>query len=90
MIFQKPSNKQPTPSFQIENKVLQVTQVFNYLGLSLSPNGKFTLAVKKLADKAHRAMNSTRKKLDICKLPPNLAVKTFDSIISPILLYNSE
>jgi hypothetical protein len=63
----------------------------NYLGLSLSPNGKFTLAVKqRLADKAHRAMNSTRKKLDICKLPPNLAVKIFDSIISPILLYNSE
>ena len=41
MIFQKPSNKQPTPNFQIENKVLQVTQEYNYLGLSLSPNGKF-------------------------------------------------
>ena len=39
---------------------------------------------------AHRAMNSTRKKLDICKLPPHLAVKIFDSIISPILLYNPE
>ena len=90
MIFQKPSNKKPTPNFQIENKVLQVTQEYNYLGLSLSPNGKFTLAVKQLADKAHLAMNSTRKKLDICKLPPNLAVKIFDSIISPILLYNSE
>ena len=87
MIFQ---NHQINNPHQIENKVLQVTQEYNYLGLSLSPNGKFTLAVKQVADKAHHAMNSTRKKLDICKLPPNLAVKIFDSIISPILLYNSE
>jgi hypothetical protein len=28
IIFQKPSNKQPTPNFLIENKALQVTQEY--------------------------------------------------------------
>jgi hypothetical protein len=67
-----------------------VTHEYNYLGLKLTPNGKFTLAAKQLAEKAHRAINSTRRKLDISKLSPKLAIKIFDSIISPILLYNSE
>jgi hypothetical protein len=92
MIFQRPSNKQPIPNFYLENKTLQVTHEYNYLGLKLTPNGKFTLAAKQLAEKAHRAIliNATRRKLDINKLSPKLGIKIFDSIISPILLYNSE
>ena len=89
MIFQRPSNKQLIPNFYLENKTLQVTHEYNYLGLKLTPNGKFTLAAKQLAEKAHRANNATRRKLDISKLSPKLAIKIFDSIISPMLLYNS-
>jgi hypothetical protein len=90
MIFQRRSNKQPIPNFYLENKTLQVTHEYNYLGLKLTRNGKFTLAAKQLAEKAHRGINATRRKLDISKLSPKLAIKIFDSIISPILLYNSE
>ena len=46
--------------------------------------------VKQLADKAKHAMFSTKKKVDFHSLNPKLAIKIFDSIISPILLYNSE
>ena len=46
--------------------------------------------MKQLADKAKHAMFSTKKKVDFHSLNPKLAIKIFDSIISPILLYNSE
>ncbi|CAB3997093.1 Hypothetical predicted protein [Paramuricea clavata] len=90
MIFQKPMSKQQTPQFLFANKILQVTQDYNYLGLKLTTNGKFTIAMKQLADKAKHAMFSTKKKVDFHSLNPKLAIKIFDSIISPILLYNSE
>jgi hypothetical protein len=46
--------------------------------------------MKQLADKAKHAMFSTKKKVDFHSLNPKLAIKIFDSIISPIPLYNSE
>ena len=35
-------------------------------------------------------MCKIRKQIDFHQLPPKLACKIFDSVISPILLYNSE
>ncbi|CAB4012620.1 Hypothetical predicted protein [Paramuricea clavata] len=89
-IFQKPMSKQQTPQFLFANKILQVTQDYNYLGLKLTTNGKFTTAMKQLADNEKHAMFSTKKKVDFHSLNPKLAIKIFYSIISPILLYNSE
>lgn len=51
---------------------------------------QYTLAVKQLAEKTQRAKNVTKKKLGISKLPSQLAIKIFDSITSPFLLYNTE
>jgi hypothetical protein len=61
MIFQKPMSKQQTPKFLFANKILQVTQDYNYLGLKLTTNGKFTIAMKQLADKAKHAMHVQHK-----------------------------
>jgi hypothetical protein len=36
------------------------------------------------------ALFKIRKNLDFQKLTPKLAIKIFDGIVSPILLYNSE
>ena len=90
MIFEKSFAKKQTPIFHINEKVLETTQEYTYLGVKLTHNGKFTIAVKQLAEKALRAINITRKSLNIHALPPKLAIKIFDRVISPILLYNSE
>jgi hypothetical protein len=54
------------------------------------PNGKFKLAQQQLSEKALHALNKIRKNLDFHKLSPKTATKIFESIITPILLYNSE
>jgi hypothetical protein len=49
MIFQKSTKKQQIPVFSIGNRILQITQEYTYLGLKLTPTGKFTLAMKTIA-----------------------------------------
>ena len=48
------------------------------------------MTLDKLKEKALRALFSLRKDTNINKLPPCLASKIFDAMISPILTYNSE
>jgi hypothetical protein len=76
--------------FSIGNRILQITQEYTYLGLKLTPTGKFTLAMKTIADKAIQALFAIKKKVDFSNLKPKLAIKIFESIISPILQNNSE
>ena len=49
MIFPKSTKKQQIPVFSIGNRILQITQEYTYLGLKLTPTGKFTLAMKTIA-----------------------------------------
>ena len=53
-------------------------------------NGNFTLAQKQLSEKALHALGSIRRHLNLHHLNPKLAIKIFQNIVSPILLYNSE
>ena len=90
MIFQKYNSKLPNLHFYIGNKKIDIVEEYTYLGLKLVPNGKFKLAQKQLSEKGLHALYKTRKHLDFHKLSPKIATKIFDSIIAPILLYNSE
>jgi hypothetical protein len=90
MIFQKGNKKKTKPSFTLDNKTIEIVQEYCYLGIKLNSNGKFTLAMKQLGEKALHALYSIRRHLNLHNLNPKLAIKIFDTIISPILLYNSE
>ena len=90
MIFQKTNKKHKIPTFSFGNETLQITQEYTYLGLKLTPNGKFTVAMKTIANKAIQALFAIKKKVNFFNLKPKLAIKIFDSMISPILQYNSE
>ena len=90
MIFQKGNKKQIKPNFLLGNQTITIVNEYCYLGVKLNQNGKFTLALKQLSEKALHALFSIRRRLNIHFLKPQLAIKIFDSIISPILLYNSE
>ena len=48
------------------------------------------MALDHLKEKALQALFSLRKHTNISKLSPFLASKIFDTMISPILTYNSE
>jgi hypothetical protein len=90
MIFQKHNSKLPNLHFQIGNKKIDIVKEYTYLGLKLVPNGKFKLAQQQLSEKALHALYKIRKNLDFHKLSPKTATKIFASIITTILLYNSE
>ena len=79
MIFQKHNSKSLVSSqFHIGSNKIDITKEYTYLGLRVTQNGNFKLAQKQLY--------KIRKQIDLHKV----ATKIFDTIISPILLYNSE
>ena len=90
MILQKQNSKLPQLNFTLGDKHIHITNEYTYLGLKLTSNTKFSFATQQLSEKALHALFKIRKHLDFHKLPPKLAMKIFDGIVSPILLYNSE
>ena len=50
----------------------------------------FQPALKELSNKANRALFALNSKHKLSKLPLDIAIKLFDVMISPILLYRSE
>ena len=90
MIFQKGNTKMNKPNFTLNSKNVEIVNEYCYLGMKLMPNGNFTLAQKQLSEKALHALGSIRRHLNLHHLNPKLAIKIFESIVSPILLYNSE
>jgi hypothetical protein len=85
MIFQKHNSKLQNLHFHIGNKKIDIVKEYTYLGLKLVSNWKFKLAQQHLSEKDLHALHKIRKNLDFHKLLPKTA-----TIISPILLYNSE
>jgi hypothetical protein len=91
MILQKHNLKsQVSSQFHIGSNKIDTTKEYTYLGFGVNQNGNFKLAQKQLSEKAFRALCKIRKKIDLHKLSPKVATKIFGTIISPILLYNSE
>ena len=63
---------------------------YTYLGTRISSSGNFTLSLDHLREKALHALFALRRHVDFSSLKPSLACKIFDTMISPILTYNSE
>ena len=90
MILQKHKSKIQNLNLFIGNNPVSITNEYTYLGLKLTPNTTFTVANQQLSDKAKHALYKIRKNIDFHCLRPKPACNIFDSVISPILLYNSE
>ena len=63
---------------------------YTYLGTGISSTGNFNTSLEHLKEKALHALFSLRKHTNFSKLKPSLACKIFETMISPILSYNSE
>ena len=90
MVFQKRARKCNECRFFINNQIIDVVHDCTYLGTRISSSGNFTMTLDHLKEKALHALFSLRRHTDFCKLKPSLACKSFDTMISPILTYNSE
>jgi hypothetical protein len=77
-------------NFTLGNSSVDITNEYTYLGIKLTPNAKFSITHQQLSEKAMHALYKIRRHLDFHALTPKIAIKIFDSIISPILLYGSE
>ena len=90
MIFNR-GNKWIKSNFYIKDKLLENVKTFKYLGFTISANQcSFVPTINDLSTKANRAIYALNNKIKISILPARLAVKIFESQITPILLYGSE
>ena len=90
MIFQKRPKKSIDIKFNIGSESIEIVQEYTYLGTRLISTGNFTLALEHLKEKALHAFSSIRKQTVLNKLNPNTASHIFDTMVFPILRYNSE
>ena len=90
MVLQKHNSKLQNTNFSLGDQRIDITSEYTYLGLKLPQNTKFNVATQQLSEKAMHALFKIRKQLDFYHLCPKLAMKIFDGIVFPILLYNSE
>ena len=55
MIFCKRKGRQQY-EFKLYGSIIKIVEFYSFLGLTFNYNGKFTLAKKKLAEQAHKAL----------------------------------
>ena len=84
--FFNDERKNMTEIFILATKRLTLSKVV-LTGNQISPTGKFTLSLGKRLFMLSLAL---RRRIDFSSLNPSLPCKIFDTMISPILTYNSE
>ena len=90
MTFTRGTQKEKT-QFIMEGEALENVKEYKYLGIMINKkNCTFTPAIKALKIKATRALYAIKAKVNINRLPIKMALKLFDSLVKPILLYASE
>ena len=90
MVFQKRARKCSGCRFYKDNQTIDVVQEYTSLGTRISSSGNFTVTLDHLKEKALHALFSLRRHTHFSKLKPYLACKIFNTMICPILTYNSE
>ena len=78
------------PSFKFADMKLDVVDDYNYLGVTFNFNAKFNVAKQSLYQKGCRAMFALLKWIKSLSLPPDIALKLFDTLVKPDVLYGAE
>ena len=89
MIFSRGKLRKPH-SFYFGDEKLDVVNEYNYLGLIFNYNAKFNVAKKFLYQKGSRAMFALLKKIRKLALPVDIALKLFNNLVKPVILYGAE
>ena len=90
MIFNK-TGRFLRRSFKVGQEIIYTTNNYKYLGFIMTPSGEINTGLKDLKDRALRAYYSLKNKMGhYFMLCPSTSIHLFDSLIKPILLYNSD
>ena len=90
MTFSRGTQKEKT-TFTIDGIPLENAKDYKYLGIMINKkNCTFSPAIKALRIKSTRALYAIKSKVNINRLPIKVALKLFDALVKPILLYASE
>ena len=76
--------------FLLNGEVVELVDSYIYLGTTIQFNGKFTDAIDKQINQAHRRLFVIKSKKEKFNLPIDIVLDLFDKMILPILLYGSE
>ena len=77
-------------SFFYGNKKLEQVKTYCYLGVEISCSGSFGIARNCLIEKAQKATFPLKALINQFQFPVKNSVNLFNSLVSPILLYNVE
>ena len=78
-------------SFRVGNEIIYTTNTYKYLGFIMTPSGEINTGLKDLKDRALRAYYSLKFKMGrYFMLCPSTTLHLFDTLVKPILLYNSD
>ena len=90
MIFNK-SGKFHRRCFKLNNGVISTTNKYKYLGFVVTPSGEITTGLRDLKDRALNAYYSLKNRMgQYFRMNIDTTLHLFDSLIKPILLYNSD
>ena len=90
MGFTKGKTQTPVQDFWLNGEKLEMVDSYVYLGTTFQSNGKFTGAIQKQINQAHRALFVIKSKKEKFNLPIDIVLDLFDKMILPILLYGCE
>ena len=83
--------KRENMTFLYKNEKIETVKEFKFLGNYISENGNFISSAKFLSQKALKVMYSIRSYISNANImPANLSCHIFDSLVRPILTFNSE
>ena len=77
-------------NFFYGDKRLEQVKTYCYLGIEISCSGSFGLARSSLVEKAKKATFPLKALINQFQLPVKKSLDLYNSLISPILLYNAE
>ena len=87
MIFSRVNLRKPH-YFNCGNQNIEVVNEYNYLGLVFNYNANFNVA--KFISKRFKSYVLIVKKIRKMSLPVNVAVKRFNNLVKPVVLYGAE
>ena len=84
-------NNSPFSEFFYKNQPLTVTHEYNFLKNVIDNKGNFKRSIQELSIKGLKVLFALKKyMLNFVNVPADVSCELFDTLIRPILLYNSE
>ena len=72
--FSKGKMQSPPPEFKLNDSIVEVVESYVYLGTTISFNGKFSEAIEKQINQAHRALFGLKSRKEKYNLPIDIVL----------------